>query len=179
MLLEFDVEAAVLYLDVNAAFGEGVVDGASEGFVVADFEDGLQCGGEVGSVVVQDRRESTDLRDAYRRCDIGAESVVEAPASDRFAHGQHLRSALWVGDAREHAIGGAEVLGEADWFFVALCGQVDEVVAAVDECGGSSGGAAGPDAFALDRGIEVEGSRRRWRWVAEIDAVAVGFAGEA
>ena len=41
MLLEFDLEAAILYLDVNAAFGEGVVDGASEGFVVSDLENGL------------------------------------------------------------------------------------------------------------------------------------------
>jgi len=35
MLLEFGLEAAILYFDVNSAFGEGVVDGAPEGFVVA------------------------------------------------------------------------------------------------------------------------------------------------
>src|SRR5690348_14611666 len=99
MLLEFDLEAAILHLDVNAAFGEGVVDGASEGFVVANFEDGLEGGGEVGSVVVQYRGEGAYLRDAYGRGDVGAKSVVETPASDRFAHGQHFRSALRVGDA--------------------------------------------------------------------------------
>jgi hypothetical protein len=51
---------------------------------------------------------------------------------------------------------------------------------AVDECGGSSVFSAVPDAFPLDRRIEVE--ERGWRWrrgVAEIDAVAVGLAGEA
>jgi hypothetical protein len=82
VLVEFDVEAAMLHLDVNAASGEGVVDGAFEGFVVADFENGLKRGGQVGSVVVQDRRESTDLRDAHGGGNVGAESVVEPPASD-------------------------------------------------------------------------------------------------
>jgi hypothetical protein len=82
VLLEFDFEAAILHFDVNAAFGEGVVDGAFEGLVIADFEDGLECGGEVGSVVVEYRGKGADLRDADRRGDVGAESVVEAPASD-------------------------------------------------------------------------------------------------
>src|SRR5437764_190530 len=81
--------------------------------------------------------------------DIGAESVVKPPAADRLSHGEHFRSALRVGDAGEHAVGGAEILGEGDRFFVTLWGQVDEVVAAVDECRGSSVSAAVPDAFAL------------------------------
>jgi hypothetical protein len=106
MLLEFGLEAAILYFDVNAALGEGVVGGAPEGFVVANFENGLECGGEVGSVVVQYRGEGAYLRDAHRGSDIGAESVVEPPATDGFAHGEHFRSALRVGDAGEHAIGG-------------------------------------------------------------------------
>jgi len=180
VLLEVDLEAAILYFDVNAAFGEGVVDGAFEGFVVADFENSLKGGGEVGSVVVQYGGEGAYLRDAHGGGDIGSESVVEPPAPDRFAHCEHFRSALRVGDGGQHTIGGAEVLGKYDGLFVASCGQVDEVVVAVDECGGFSVFPTVPDAFAFDSGIEVEECGwRRGRGVAEIDAVAVGFAGEA
>src|SRR5262249_28036779 len=111
-------EAAILNLDVNAAFGKGVGDGASEGFVVADFENGLKCSGEVGPVVVQYRCEGAYLRDAHGGGYVGTESIVEPPASDRFAHRQHFGSALWISNAGEHAVGGAEVLGECDWLFV-------------------------------------------------------------
>ena len=162
VLLEFDFEAAILHFDVNAAFGEGVVDRAFEGFVVADFENGLKCGGEVSSVVVEYRGKGAYLRDAHGGGDIGAESVVEPPASDRFTHGEHFGSALRVGDAGQHAIGGAEVLGEYDGLFIAFGGQVDKVVVAVDERSGFSVFPTVPDAFAFDGGIEVE--ECGWRW---------------
>ncbi len=104
VLLEFDFEAAILHFDVNAAFGEGVVDGTFEGFVVADFEDGLECGGEIGSVVVQYRGKGADLRDAYqamryrfgiRRKTASLESIRARPTFQERVAGRRCWSACY------------------------------------------------------------------------------------
>jgi hypothetical protein len=180
VLLEPEVEAAGLHFDAEAAAGKGVVDGAMQGFIFANFENGFERGGEVGAVVIEHRGAGADLRDADGRGDVGAKAIVEAPAADEFADGEHFGRALGIGDGGEHAVGGGEAFGEDHVIVGIFAGQGDEVVVAIDERRGPSIYVTVPDTFAFDLGIEIEEcGGRRWRRIAEVDGITVGIGSEA
>ena len=57
--------------------------------------------------------------------------VVESPAANGFAKGQHLGSPQGIGDAGEHAVGVGEMLGQHHRLFIARGRKPDEVVPAI------------------------------------------------
>jgi hypothetical protein len=65
--------------------GEGIGNGGMERRCIADFEDGLQGGGEIAAVRRQNRRLGGDLQLPGWCVDIGSEVIVKAPGADLIA----------------------------------------------------------------------------------------------
>src|SRR5262249_49986784 len=136
--------------------------------------------GKVASVVMQYRRERSDLADSGLGFRIGAEVVIETPAANGFTNRKHLRGALRIRDAGEHAIGCSEMLRQHERPLVAHGCEPDEIVSAIHHRRCLPVNRPVPDAFTLHMRIELEHGSWRWgRRIAQVDTVAVFIAAEA
>src|SRR5262249_31678352 len=101
-------------------------------------------------------------------------------AANGFTNRKHLRGALRIGDAGEHAIGVSEMLRQHDRLFVAHGCEPDEIVSAIHHRRCLPVNRPLPDAFTLHMRIELEHGSWRWgRRIAKVDTVAVFIAAEA
>ncbi|MNP06866.1 hypothetical protein D3C76_988670 [compost metagenome] len=178
MLQQFHGEASArLEVELQTRTGECVADRRLQRLGIADLADGLQCGGEVAAVVVQHRRARAQLRLARRGIGVGAEVVVEAPATDMVAQAQRLRAVGAAADLAEHAVEGRHVLFENPP--VASVATAQHRPVAVHQQRRRAMEWAGPDAFALDFRVQAEGAAHRRRRQAEGDGVAEVLSSEA
>ena len=118
MLLKLQLEAPISVFHIETATGKGVFKCGGECFIGSDFHDGLEGGGEIAAVVMENGRKRSDVGSSRRRFRIGPEVIVKAPAADSFPDRQHFGSSLWVSHAREHAVRIGEVLGQHDGLFI-------------------------------------------------------------
>ena len=64
MLLQLQLETAILHLDIKPAAGEGVFECSGESLVRSDFQNGLKSSGKIAAIVIQYRRKCADLGDS-------------------------------------------------------------------------------------------------------------------
>ena len=148
-----------------------------ESFDVADLLDRLHRRREVAAVVSENRCSGADLTGPRGCAGVGAQMVVEPPRSQLLADDEELGSSAWIGDLGQHAVEGAQALGD-DRPLPVRTTEPDDAVVPVGELRRWPRHRSTPHPFPFDLRIQPEhGGGRRHR-VPEIDGVPEVVAGE-
>ncbi|HEY8788556.1 MAG TPA: hypothetical protein VIM10_05430 [Actinopolymorphaceae bacterium] len=174
---EREIEVAARVGDREPRAREGLPDGGFEGLLVADLDDPLDRGRQVGAVAGEHGGERADAWSAGRCVGIGADRVVEPPGADALADREQLRRPLRIGELGEHAVAGAQPhpeLGPPAVVVARLHLRPDPL----DKPGRRPRDRPGKDDLVPDDRVELERGRPfDERRVAEIDLVAELVAG--
>src|SRR5216683_4186370 len=134
MLPPLQLEMSILVVYRKLTTGESILNRLRECFIWPDFDDRLESGGKIASIMMKDRRECSNLGGSRGRIRIRAKVIVKPPAAKRFANRKHLRSALRISNRGQHAVCVGEALRQHCWLLVTRGGKPDEVVPAINQC---------------------------------------------